>query len=48
MSSLAAGDCGDDPDSRRRLQRVAEVVRSLAVDVDVHQRAHLATLLREP
>src|SRR5688572_18399418 len=44
-SVSATGDCGHDPDSRRRLERGGEVVRALAVDVDVHERAHFAALV---
>jgi len=41
----SAGDCGDDSDSRLLADRCREVVGSLAVDVDVNERPHLAVLV---
>ena len=41
----AAGDRGDDPDSRLLADGRGEVVSPLAVDIDVHERPHLAALV---
>src|SRR5262245_64222097 len=47
---LAAGDCGDDSDRLFAAERGFDPVAAsdiLAVDVDVHERSQLATLVEE-
>ena len=46
-ASSAAGDRGDDRILERRRRRRPQVVRALAVDVDVDERPHLAVLVED-